>query len=47
VTAAIVGARRPVQIEETAAAAAWGLWQEDIETIDALLKEHQRALNLS
>jgi len=47
VTAAIVGARRPVQIEETAAAAEWGLWQEDIETIDALLKEHQRALNLS
>ncbi len=47
VTAAIVGARRPSQIEETAAAAEWGLSQEDIETIDALLEQHHQALNPS
>ena len=37
VTAAIVGARRPYQIEETALAAEWALSPEDIADIEALL----------
>ena len=37
VTAAIVGARRPSQIEETALAAEWALSPEDIADIEALL----------
>lgn len=40
VTAAIVGARRPSQIEETVIAGEWVLSKEDIATIDALLKKH-------
>jgi len=38
VTAAIVGARRPSQIEETAPAGDWALSEEDIAAIDALLE---------
>jgi len=41
VTAAIVGARRPDQIEETAQAADWNLRDEDIEQIERLLAEMQ------
>jgi aryl-alcohol dehydrogenase-like predicted oxidoreductase len=43
-TAAIVGARRPSQIEETAPAGDWTLSQEDIAEIDALLEERDKAL---
>jgi aryl-alcohol dehydrogenase-like predicted oxidoreductase len=43
-TAAIVGARRPSQIEETAAGGDWVLSPDDLEAIDALLDKHQRAL---
>jgi aryl-alcohol dehydrogenase-like predicted oxidoreductase len=42
VTAAIVGARRPSQIEETAPAVDWVLSDEDIATIDKLLAERDR-----
>lgn len=45
VTAAIVGARRPEQIAETAAASDWTLAQEDIEEIEQLLAEHQKKIN--
>jgi aryl-alcohol dehydrogenase-like predicted oxidoreductase len=38
VTTAIVGSRRPSQIEETARAGDWELTQEDIAEIDALLR---------
>jgi aryl-alcohol dehydrogenase-like predicted oxidoreductase len=44
VTAAIVGARRPSQIEETAPAGDWVLSAEDVSEIDALLAERERAL---
>ena len=44
VTAAIVGARRPSQIEETAPAGDWVLSAEDIAEIDALLAEREQAL---
>lgn len=44
VTAAIVGARRPSQIEETAAGGDWVLSPDDLKAIDALLDKHQRAL---
>jgi len=44
VTAAIVGARRPSQIEETAPAGDWVLSEEDIAEIDVLLAERERAL---
>jgi aryl-alcohol dehydrogenase-like predicted oxidoreductase len=40
VTAAIVGARRPSQIEETVAAGEWVLSEEDIAAVDALLEKH-------
>ena len=40
VTSAIVGARHPSQIEETAAAGDWILSEEDIAAIDALLEKH-------
>ena len=43
VTAAIVGARRPAQIEETAPAADWTLAAEDIAEIDALLAKREKA----
>jgi len=45
ITAAIVGARRPSQIEETAPAADFELSKEDIEEIEKLLSERQRKLN--
>jgi aryl-alcohol dehydrogenase-like predicted oxidoreductase len=41
VTAAIVGARRPDQIIETASASDWDLSQEDVEQIEQLLAERQ------
>jgi aryl-alcohol dehydrogenase-like predicted oxidoreductase len=44
VTAAIVGARRPEQIEETAPASDWVLCEEDIATVDGLLDEREQAL---
>ena len=44
VTAAIVGARRPAQIEETAPAADWTLAAADIAEIDALLTKREQAL---
>lgn len=44
VTAAIVGARRPSQIDETASAGDWELSPSDIAAIDALLAERDRAL---
>jgi aryl-alcohol dehydrogenase-like predicted oxidoreductase len=45
ITAAIVGARRPEQIKETAPAGDWNLSQEDITEIENLLREHQAKLN--
>jgi aryl-alcohol dehydrogenase-like predicted oxidoreductase len=39
VTSAIVGARKPSQIEETVGAGDWNLSQEDIAAVDALLGE--------
>jgi aryl-alcohol dehydrogenase-like predicted oxidoreductase len=45
VTAAIVGARSPEQIAETAAASDWTLAQEDIEEIEQLLAERQEKIN--
>jgi len=45
VTAAIVGARRPSQIEDTAAAADWVLTDGDIRAIDRLLRERKKAVN--
>jgi aryl-alcohol dehydrogenase-like predicted oxidoreductase len=45
VTAAIVGARRPDQIEEAAKAGDWKLAEEDIEQIEQLLKKRQEEIN--
>jgi aryl-alcohol dehydrogenase-like predicted oxidoreductase len=45
VTAAIVGARRPSQIEETAKAADWKPADEDIEQIEQLLEKRQEKIN--
>ncbi len=45
VTAAIVGARKPKQILETAPASDWDLNEEDIEQIEQLLAEHQAKLS--
>jgi len=45
VTAAIVGARRPSQIIETAPAADWDLSEKDIEEIEQLLSRHQAKFN--
>jgi aryl-alcohol dehydrogenase-like predicted oxidoreductase len=42
VTSAIVGARRPSQIEETVAAGDWTLTPEDIASIEALLIERAK-----
>lgn len=47
VTAAIVGARRPFQIEETVIAAESMLSREDIAAIDMLLSRRQKTLKLS
>lgn len=44
VTAAIVGARRPGQIEETVAAGDWELSEDDTKAIDALLKRRDEDL---
>jgi aryl-alcohol dehydrogenase-like predicted oxidoreductase len=44
VTSAIVGARRPAQIEETASAGDWKLSPQEIAEIDALLAERVVAL---
>jgi aryl-alcohol dehydrogenase-like predicted oxidoreductase len=44
VTAAIVGARRPAQIEETAPASDFNLSREDIEEIELLLAERQKKI---
>lgn len=44
VTAAIVGARRPSQIEETAPAGNWVLSEDEIKAIDALLQEREEKL---
>ena len=44
VTAAIVGARRPAQIEETAPAADWTLAAVDLAEIEALLAKREQAL---
>lgn len=42
VTAAIVGARRPSQIEETVVAGDWVLSKEDVTAIEALLDRRQK-----
>lgn len=47
VTAAIVGARRPSQIEETVLAGEWVLSKEDIAAIQMLLDKRQKALPTS
>jgi len=47
VTAAIVGARRPSQIEETVLAGDWVLSKEDMATIQMLLDKRQKALSAS
>ena len=44
VTAAIVGARRPSQIEETARAGDWNLMDEVVAEIENLLAERERSL---
>ena len=44
VTAAIVGARRPEQIEQTAGAADWDIPQEDLQAINNLLADRARTL---
>lgn len=45
ITAAIVGARRPSQIEETVTAGDWLLEESDINIIDRLLKEREEEIN--
>ncbi len=45
VTAAIVGGRRPEQVEETAAAADWDLDPEETAEVGRLLSERDAALN--
>ena len=47
VTAAIVGTRRPSQIEETVLAGNWVLSGEDISAVDRLIDKRERALNLA
>jgi len=44
VTAAIVGARRPAQIEETVVAGDWEISKKDVAAIEALLEKRQKAL---
>ena len=44
VTGAILGARRPSQIQETIAAADWNLSDEDLAEIELLLEERKRRL---
>jgi aryl-alcohol dehydrogenase-like predicted oxidoreductase len=45
VTAAIVGARKPEQIIETAPASDWNLSEEDTEQIEQLLVEHKEKIS--
>ena len=45
VTSAIVGARSPSQIKETAPAADWELSEKDIKQIEQLLNQHQAKLD--
>jgi aryl-alcohol dehydrogenase-like predicted oxidoreductase len=45
VTGAIVGARRPSQIEQTVGAGSWRLSQEDIADIETLLAERDKKLS--
>ena len=45
VTAAIVGARKPQQIAETATASDWNLSEEDVTEIEQFLVELQEKLN--
>jgi aryl-alcohol dehydrogenase-like predicted oxidoreductase len=45
VTAAIVGGRRPQQVEQTAAAADWELTAEEIAEVERLLAERSAGLN--
>jgi len=47
VTAAIVGARRPGQIEELVAAADWDLSPADLKRIDGLLSDRERRIKPS
>jgi aryl-alcohol dehydrogenase-like predicted oxidoreductase len=47
VTAAIAGARRPSQIEETVVAGDWELPREDIAAIDSLIDKHRKAIEQS
>jgi aryl-alcohol dehydrogenase-like predicted oxidoreductase len=44
-TSAIVGARHPGQIVETAAAGDWNLTAQEIAEVDALLQEHAAAMS--
>jgi aryl-alcohol dehydrogenase-like predicted oxidoreductase len=46
VTAAIVGARRPEQIAETAPASDWNLSEKDIKEIEKLLTQHQEKIGI-
>lgn len=43
-TAAIVGARRPSQIEETAGGAGWVIEDDDLQNIEELLKQRNDKL---
>ena len=45
ITAAIVGARRPSQIEETVKAGDWVLTQEEMHAVEALLQAREAAIN--
>jgi aryl-alcohol dehydrogenase-like predicted oxidoreductase len=47
VTAAIVGARRPSQVDETVTAGDKALSSEEIKAIDELLATYQKALKLA
>ncbi|MCB2199562.1 aldo/keto reductase [bacterium] len=44
VTSAIVGARKPSQIEETVGGAGWTIEQEDLDTIETLLQDRENRL---
>jgi len=46
VTAAIVGARRPGQIEETVGASGWRLTDDEIQRIEALIRERNAKLTV-
>ena len=47
VTAAIVGARSPSQIEETVVAGDWNLSEEDIAAVEEFLEQRGKAIDLS